>query len=70
MQKTTELNASDLHLTVGAAPLLRIRGDLTPVPGAEIMGPDQVEALVFELVSEEQKDLLLTQKEIDFSFSY
>lgn len=70
MQKTIELNSSDLHLTVGAAPTLRVQGDLTPVPGTEILGPDQVEQLVFELVSDDQKDLLLTQKEIDFSFAY
>ncbi|MEX0888099.1 MAG: PilT/PilU family type 4a pilus ATPase, partial [Patescibacteria group bacterium] len=70
LQKTIELNASDLHLTVGAPPVLRIRGDLTPAPGTDILGPDQLEQLVFELVSDEQKDLLLTQKEIDFSFAY
>src|SRR4030067_787444 len=70
LQKTIDLNASDLHLTVGAPPTLRVHGDLTPVPGTEILGPEQVEQLVFELVSDEQKDLLLTQKEIDFSFAY
>ena len=70
LQKTIDLNASDLHLTVGAPPILRVRGDLTPVPAAEILGPEQVEQLIFELVSDEQKDLLLTQKEIDFSFAF
>lgn len=71
LQKTVELNASDLHLTVGAAPMLRIKGSLTPAPGAtEVLGPEDVERLIFELVSDEQKDLLLTQKEIDFSFAY
>lgn len=71
MQKTVELNASDLHLTVGAPPILRIKGSLLSVPGvSDILGPEDVERLIFELVSEEQKDLLLTQKEIDFSFAY
>lgn len=70
MQKTVEMNASDLHLTVGAPPTLRVKGDLLPLSGMDILGPDQIEQLVFELVSEEQKDLLLTQKEIDFSFAY
>src|SRR4030042_6716844 len=70
LQKTVELNASDLRLTVGAAPTLRIRGDLAPVSGMEAQGPDDIERLIFELVSDEQKDLLLTQKELDFSFAY
>ncbi len=70
LQKAVELGASDLHLTVGAPPALRIGGDLRPITGEELLGPEEVEALIFDLVSEEQKDLLLTQKEIDFSFAY
>lgn len=70
LQKTVEAGASDLHLTVGAPPTLRVRGDLTPISGEAPLGPEEAEALIFELLSEEQKDLLLTQKEIDFSFAY
>lgn len=70
LQKTIERNASDLHLTVGAPPTLRVRGDLSPLPDAQPLGPQEVEELVFALTSDEQKDLLLTQKEIDFSFAY
>lgn len=70
MQKTVRMNASDLHLTVGAPPTVRINGDMASLAGLDILGPDQIEKLVFELVSEEQKDLLLTQKEVDFSFAY
>ena len=70
LAKTVQLQASDLHLTVGAPPTFRVRGDLQAMAGADQLSPDDVEKLIFELVSEEQKDLLLTQKEIDFSFAY
>jgi len=70
LQKTVEAGASDLHLTVGAPPTLRVSGDLRPIPGEDPLGPEEIETLIFDLVSEEQKDLLLTQKEIDFSFAY
>lgn len=70
LQKTVEAEASDLHLTVGAPPTLRVRGDLAPIAGESVLGPEEVERLIFELVNEEQKDLLLTQKELDFSFAY
>jgi len=70
LQKAVEAGASDLHLTVGAPPTLRIQGDLSPIAGESPLGPEEVESLIFELLSEEQKDLLLTQKEIDFSFAY
>ncbi len=70
LKKTIELDASDLHITVGAPPVFRIKGDLAPMTNTQILGPDDAEKLIFELVSEDQKDLLLTQKEIDFSFAY
>jgi len=70
LQAVVDAKASDLHLTVGAAPTLRVGGDLHPLPGTDLLGPEEVEELVFELVNDEQKDLLLTQKEIDFSFAY
>lgn len=70
LKKTIERDASDLHLTVGAPPTLRVKGDLAPLSDMDVLGPEEAEALIFELVSEEQKDLLLTQKEIDFSFAY
>ena len=62
-------NASDLHLIVGEKPTLRIDGDLTPIGGTERLTAEEVQSLVFELVTEEQKELLLVNKEIDFSFA-
>jgi len=62
-------NASDLHLIVGVKPTLRIDGDLSPVPGTEELTPEEAERLVFELVTPEQKELLLVNREIDFSFA-
>lgn len=70
LKKTVERGASDLHLTVGAPPTLRIGGDLSPIADLGPLNPEEVESLVLDLTSEEQKDLLLTQKEIDFSFAY
>ena len=61
--------ASDLHLVVGNKPTLRIDGLLQPVADAPVLTEEEAEKLVFELVSEEQKELLLVNKEIDFSFA-
>lgn len=62
-------NASDLHLIVGVKPNLRVDGDLTPIPGTENLTPEEAERLIFELVTPEQKELLLVNREIDFSFA-
>lgn len=63
-------NSSDLHLVVGAPPLIRVDGRLMPIPDAPVLDEETNKALVFSLVNEEQKDLLLVNKELDFSYSF
>src|SRR4030043_627599 len=60
--------ASDLHLVTGSPVVIRIDGQLIPLSSAPLSAED-TESLVFELVSAEQKELLLVNKEIDFSFA-
>ncbi len=62
--------ASDLHLLVGSHPYVRLDGALKPITDVPVLGPQELEKLVFEIVTAEQKDLLLANKEIDFSFSW
>lgn len=61
-------DASDLHLIAGAPAMLRIDGALLPVSPAPL-APEDTESLIFELISAEQKEMLLVNKEIDFSFA-
>ena len=60
--------ASDLHIVTGSPPIIRIDGVLIPVSSA-LLTPEDTESLIFELVSPEQKELLLVNKELDFSFA-
>jgi len=69
LYKVVEAKASDLHLTVGAPPTLRVDGQLTPVVGTEVLTSDTSKNLVFELLSPEQKEIFLANKEFDFSYS-
>ncbi len=69
LQITIQRNASDLHLIAYTEPTLRIHGILTPVPQSKPLMPDEVEALIMALVTEEQKELLIANKELDFSFA-
>lgn len=61
--------ASDLHLVVGTRPTLRIDGELSAFPDAAVLTQQEAEKLIFELLTEEQKELFLVNKEIDFSFA-
>ena len=62
-------NATDLHIGVGARPLLRVGSVLEAVEGAEIVLPGAVEEHVAALVNERQKEALDKLGEVDFSFS-
>lgn len=65
--ETSRLDASDLHLLVGFAPILRIAGKLTAVEGLPVLTIEEIEKLIFSILTPEQKELLLANKEIDFS---
>ena len=65
---TVQRNASDLHLSVGFPPTLRIHGDLIPVSGESSTTPEQIESLITPLISAQQRNIYQQGLEIDFSF--
>ncbi|MCX6726092.1 MAG: type IV pilus twitching motility protein PilT [Candidatus Shapirobacteria bacterium] len=70
LEYTINKNASDLHLLSGVPPMIRINGVLLPITGKEILTAEETSNLVFSLVNNEQKEILLVNKELDFSFDY
>ncbi|CAN5164538.1 type IV pilus twitching motility protein PilT [soil metagenome] len=70
LQLTIKNNASDLHLIVGTPPSLRIDGSLRYLTSYDALTKEKIEELVYGLMSPEQKELLLANKELDFSFGF
>jgi twitching motility protein PilT len=70
LEEVVKLNASDLHLQTGVAPMLRIDGSLKPIADAAPLAAEDVEKLVLSLLDDEQKEILLRDKEVDLSFSF
>lgn len=70
LEEVVKKKASDLHLQVGLSPMLRIDGVLTPVTGAEPLTEASLEQLVFAILDDDQKQILLKDKEFDFSFAF
>ena len=50
--------------------MLRIDGSLVPVSGADVLSDEAVETLIFAILDEDQKQILLKDKEFDFSFAF
>ncbi|MCA9379580.1 PilT/PilU family type 4a pilus ATPase [Candidatus Dojkabacteria bacterium] len=61
--------ASDLHISVGYPPLLRINGDLLPVP-SQVLTQEKVSQLFTEILQENQKKQLMNYLDIDFSYTH
>jgi len=62
-------NASDIHITVGIPPAMRINGILKSLDKYPKLMPKDTEALVMELMNEEQRRIVAEKGEIDFSYS-
>lgn len=70
LEEVVKKDASDLHLTVGNEPTIRVDGRLQKIDGYTPLTEKDVEALVFSVVDDVQKDILLKDKEVDFSFAF
>jgi twitching motility protein PilT len=60
-------SASDLHLTAGSPPVLRVHGEICPVEFQEL-APDQCRRLLYEIMTEEQIAHLEQEGAVDFSY--
>ena len=70
LEECVRTKASDLHLQVGLPPILRIDGALQPVSGYGNLDEATVERLIFSTLEEDQKQILIKDKEFDYSFSF
>ncbi|MEG0251532.1 MAG: type IV pilus twitching motility protein PilT [Christensenellaceae bacterium] len=64
-----EHKASDLHITVGKPPVVRIDGELVDVPACEVITPDESKRLISLILGEKQEQELLSQRDTDFAYS-
>jgi len=62
-----EQKASDLHITSGAPPFLRLHGNMSPLNYRQLSNQD-VQGLIFEILSEKQKKAFVEKWELDFAY--
>jgi twitching motility protein PilT len=67
-QLMNERGASDLHITVGAPPVLRIDGELVPTP-FEKLTREMTQTLIYSMLSEAQCQRFEAQNELDLAFN-
>jgi twitching motility protein PilT len=70
LERLWESKGTDLLLTPGVSPMLRIDGDLTRMEGFGPLEGGDTDRLMRELTTEEQRALFDTGLEVDFSFTW
>src|SRR4051812_45467837 len=66
-----ELGATDLILTAGAPPLMRLNGDLQPFNGDAPLSPEDTEAMLNSILTSQGRAAFGDdERELDFSFTY
>lgn len=68
LTRTTAERGSDLHLTAGAPPLIRVQGALRPVEACPVLTPETAKALVFGRLTDAQRARSERGEEVDLSF--
>jgi len=69
LERAAHEDASDLHITAGSAPLLRMRGRLAPLEDFDVFSPEETRDLLYRVLSTEQQKRLEIDRQIDFSYS-
>ena len=67
---TAKQNASDLHLAVSRRPTLRIDGVLIGLQKESVITPEAMVGLIEALLTPEQKEIFLKDKQLDFAYAF
>ena len=69
LEHMVEANASDLHVTTGAPPVIRVRGEVQRLAGYDALSPEDTQQLLYRILSSEQQKQFEIKRQLDFSHS-
>ncbi len=70
LNQTINNHASDLHIVAGSKPILRINGLLRQLENYPELPKELTRRLILELLTEQQKDIFIANRSIDFSYGF
>lgn len=68
LRTLVDRGGSDLHISAGSAPRIRVDGALFELPGADVLGPEQTKRLVYSVLDNSQIARFEQELELDMSF--
>ena len=69
LEAVIDLNGSDLHLTTGLPPMIRVHGDLQPLKGFRKLFPQDLQTMIYSILTQRQRERFETDLELDVSYS-
>ena len=69
LEHMVEANASDLHVTTGTPPAIRVRGEVERLEGFDALTAEETQQLLYRILSSEQQKHLELNRQLDFSYS-
>jgi twitching motility protein PilT len=69
LEAMVSLGASDLHITAGTPPAVRVHGELHRLEGVPVLSPEMTQELLYRVLSTEQQKQLEIKRQIDTSHS-
>jgi twitching motility protein PilT len=68
LERVVELNASDLHLTAGSKPAIRLHGHIELLSDFPELDPDMTRQLIYRITTTEQQKRLEIDRQLDFAY--
>src|SRR3954453_17096813 len=69
LTKMVEVRASDVHLTPGFPPALRVRGRIVPMDDYPQLGPQDTREIVYSILNDSQRKKFENQQQLDFAYA-
>ena len=69
LNKMAEVKASDVHLTPGFPPAMRMRGRIAPVDGYAKLTPQDTREVVYSLLNDSQRKQFENTLQLDFAYA-
>lgn len=69
LRQMIEVGASDLHLTSGVPPMIRLQGALQPLEGFPTLYPDSLQRSLYAVINQKQREQFEANLELDFGYA-
>lgn len=69
LRRMVDLGGSDLHLTTGSQPVVRVNGALSRLDEFPVLGPDSLRRTLYSILTQKQREKFEADLELDFAYA-